>query len=73
MGIAWCCRMRPGLSEAGNPVCPLDYKKQARLPAPLRLFRRTRVGVGFDVAPLLVHDAAQLALHRLERVVNHFV
>ena len=26
-----------------------------------------------DVASLLVHHAAQLALHRLERVVNHFV
>ncbi len=37
------------------------------------LFRRTGVGVRFDVAPLLVHDAAQLALHRFERVVNHLV
>ncbi len=27
----------------------------------------------FDVAPLLVYDAAQFALHRFERVVNHFV
>ncbi len=28
--------------------------------------------MGFDVAALLVHDAAQLALHGFERVVNHF-
>ena len=27
----------------------------------------------FYVAPLLVHDAPQLALHRFERVVDHFV
>lgn len=26
----------------------------------------------FDVSPLLVHDAAQLALHRFECVVDHF-
>ena len=26
-----------------------------------------------NVASLFVHDAAQLALHRFERVVNHFV
>lgn len=37
----------------------------------LRLFGRTHVGVGFDFAPLLFHDAAQLALHRFERVVNY--
>jgi hypothetical protein len=37
------------------------------------LFRRTRIGVRFDVAPLLVHDAAQFALHRFERVVDHLV
>jgi hypothetical protein len=37
------------------------------------LFWRTRIGVGFDVASLLVHDATQFALHRFERVVNHLV
>jgi hypothetical protein len=42
-------------------------------PAPPNLFRGTRIGVRFDVATLLVHDAAQLTLHRLERVVNHLV
>jgi len=38
-----------------------------------QLFRRPGVSVRFYVASLLVHDAAQLALHRLERVVDHFV
>jgi hypothetical protein len=38
-----------------------------------RLFRRTRIGVRLYVAALLVHDAAQFALHRFERVVDHFV
>ena len=37
------------------------------------LFRRPRIGVCFYFASLLVHDAAQLALHRFERVVNHLV
>jgi len=36
------------------------------------LFRRTHVGVGFDVAPLLFHNATQLALHGFERVVDDF-
>ena len=38
-----------------------------------QLFRRPGIRVRFYVASLLVHDAAQLALHRLERVVDHFV
>jgi len=29
--------------------------------------------VGFDITSLLVHDAAQLALHRFERIVNHLI
>ena len=28
--------------------------------------------MGFDVAPLFVYDAPQLALHNLEGVVHHF-
>jgi len=36
-------------------------------------FRRSGVGVRFHITPLLVHDAAQLALHRFERVMDHFV
>ena len=38
----------------------------------MHLLRRAGVGVCFDVAPLLVYDAAQLALHCFERVVNGF-
>ena len=38
-----------------------------------RLFRRTGIGVRLNVAPLFVHDAAQLAFHRFESVVDHFV
>ena len=34
------------------------------------LFRRTHVGVGFDVAPLLLHNATQLALHGFKCVVD---
>jgi hypothetical protein len=37
-----------------------------------RLFRRTRVGVGFNVVPLLVHNATQLALHGFKCVVDDF-
>ena len=36
------------------------------------LFRRTHVGVGFNVAPLLFHNATQLALHGLKCVVDDF-
>jgi hypothetical protein len=36
------------------------------------LFWRTHIGVRFYVAPLLVHDAAQFALHGLERVMDDF-
>ena len=39
----------------------------------MHLLRRAGVGVCFDVAPLLVYDAAQLALHCFERVVDHLV
>jgi hypothetical protein len=35
------------------------------------LLGRARIGVRFHVAPLLVHDPAQLPLHYLERVVYH--
>ena len=36
------------------------------------LFRRTRVGVGFDVVSLLIHNATQLALHGFKCVVDDF-
>jgi len=41
--------------------------------AQTRLFWRTRIGVRFNVPSLFVHDPAQLALHRFERVMDHFV
>jgi hypothetical protein len=62
------------LTPPGNICLPLfDGPSQAGLPAPLTLFRRARIGVRFNVASLLVHHAAQFALHRFERVVNHLV
>lgn len=36
------------------------------------LFRRTHVGVGFDVVPLLFHNTTQLSLHGLKCVVDDF-
>jgi hypothetical protein len=41
--------------------------------AQTQLFWRTRIGVRFNVASLFVYDAAQFALHRFERVVDHLV
>ena len=38
----------------------------------LGLFRRTHVGVGFDIAPLLFHNATQLSLHGFKCVVDDF-
>jgi len=37
------------------------------------LFRRTHVGVGFNVAPLLFHNATQFALHGFKGVVDNFL
>lgn len=39
----------------------------------LGLFRRTRIGVGFNVAPLLVHNTTQFPLHGFECVVDDFL
>ncbi len=36
------------------------------------LFRRTHVGVSFNVAPLLVHNTTQFALHGFKCVVDDF-
>ena len=36
------------------------------------LFRRTHVGVGFDVVPLLFHNATQLTLHGFKCIVDDF-
>ena len=59
-------------SRSGCP--PVGSRdKHASLSAEIiYLLRRAGVGVCFDVAPLLVYDAAQLALHCFERVVNGF-
>ena len=37
------------------------------------LFRRTRIRVGFNVAPLLVHNATQFALHGFKGVMDNFL
>jgi hypothetical protein len=42
------------------------------LRAPPELFWRTHVGVGFNVAPLLFHNATQLTLHGFKCVVDDF-
>ena len=52
------------------PNCGRDALRHSLKPKSLR---RTRIGVRFNVAPLLVHDPAQFALHRFERVVDHLV
>ncbi len=48
------------------------YREQRVSPWEPGLFRRTHVGVGFNVAPLLFHNATQLALHGLKCVVDDF-
>jgi hypothetical protein len=45
---------------------------QCVLPREPELFRRTHVGVGFNFAPLLFHNATQLALHGFKCVVDNF-
>jgi len=49
-----------------------NVSRTIRSPCEPKLFRRTRVGVGFDFAPLLFHNATQLALHGFECVVDDF-
>ena len=71
MAIESSCKMRRGPSDVDNFACP--GRSIAGRIAPLPLFRRSRIGVCFYFASLLVHDTAQLALHRFERVVNHLV
>ena len=46
-------------------------KNSAFAPEP-GLFRRPHIGVGFDVAPLLIHDTTQLALHGFKCIVDNF-
>ena len=57
--------------EVNRPTCfhaPCCFPiRTAGLPI---LFRRARLGVGFDFVPLFVHYASQFALHRFESIVN---
>ena len=47
-------------------------REQCVRPESWGLFRRTHVGVSFDVVPLLIHNATQLALHGFKCVVDDF-
>ena len=59
-----CCR-RPAWPAA-------DISRTMRSVWRPGLFRRTRIRVGFNVAPLLVHNATQFALHGFKCVVDNF-
>jgi len=48
------------------------YREQCVSSCEPGLFRRTHVGVGFDVTPLLFHNATQLTLHGFKCVVDDF-
>jgi hypothetical protein len=58
-------------SAASCPCCQ-HLENNAFLPGDPKLFRRTHVGVGFDVTPLLFHNATQLSLHGFKCVVDDF-
>jgi hypothetical protein len=47
--------------------------EQCLSPWERELFRRTHVGVGFDIVPLLFHNATQLPLHGFKGVVDNFL
>ena len=51
----------------------VSYLHRTQDCATVALFWRSRIGVCFYFASLLVYDAAQLALHRFERVVNDLI
>ena len=57
------------LSSPASAMVRLPQRFRASIT--LRLLGRTHIGVGFDFAPLLFHDATQLALHRFERIVDY--
>ena len=57
------------LSSCASAIARLPQRFRASIT--LRLLGRTHVGVGFDFAPLLFHDATQLALHRFECIVDY--
>ena len=47
-------------------------REQRVSPGKPGLFRRTHVGVGFNLVPLLFHNATQLSLHSFKCVVDDF-
>jgi hypothetical protein len=63
-------RRLPRSKRQGAPAANV----QERFVSPYKpgLFRRTHVGVGFDFAPLLFHNATQFALHSFKCVVDNF-
>ena len=57
------------LSSVTSTIARLPQHFRASIT--LRLLGRTHVGVSLDFAPLLFHDATQLALHRFECIVDY--
>jgi hypothetical protein len=53
-------------------TAPLQRTASLSVPFAQPLLRRAGIGVGFDFVPLLFDYPAQLALHGLEGVVDHF-
>jgi hypothetical protein len=49
-----------------------DVSRTTRFAGKPGLFRRTHVGVGFNLVPLLFHNATQLSLHSFKCVVDDF-
>ena len=66
-----CSQSLSAKSVKLRPRLKVRWNKALRLGA--GLFRRTRVGVGFNIAPLLVHNTTQFALHGFECVVDDFL
>jgi hypothetical protein len=61
------------LSLSSNCARRQRLEKQCASPWELGLFRRTHVGVGFNVVPLLFHNATQFALHGFKGVMDNFL
>lgn len=64
-------RRRSRSQHQAAPAAEVSWNNALRLEP--RLFRRTRVGVGFNVVPLPVHNATQFALHGFKCVVDDFL
>ena len=61
------------LTRSPRQLRLLPTSQERFSPCEPRLFRRTHVGVGFDVVPLLFYNTTQLALHGFERVMDDFL